>query len=99
MKEQDYNIRTMLKNLGIKDINSGASTGAKWIKCQGDITSSISPIDGKEIAKVQNASIEEYESVVQKAQEAFNIWRKMPAPARGEIVRQIGLASWYACNS
>jgi aldehyde dehydrogenase (NAD+) len=62
------------------------------MKCQGDITCSISPIDGKEIAKVQNASKEEYESVVQKAQEAFNIWRKMPAPARGEIVRQIGLA-------
>lgn len=92
MKEQDYNISIMLKNLGIKDINPGASTGANRIKCQGDITSSISPIDGKEIAKVQNASIEEYESVVQKAQEAFIIWRKMPAPARGEIVRQIGLA-------
>ena len=92
MKEQDYNISIMLKNLGIKDINPGASTGANRIKCQGDITSSISPIDGKEIAKVQNASKEEYESVVQKAQEAFIIWRKMPAPARGEIVRQIGLA-------
>ena len=92
MKEQDYNIRTMLKNLGIKDINPGVSTGANWMKCHGDITSSISPIDGKEIAKVQNASKEEYESVVQKAQEAFIIWRKMPAPARGEIVRQIGLA-------
>ena len=92
MKEQDYNISIMLKNLGIKDINPGASTGANRIKCQGDITSSISPIDGKEIAKVQNASKAEYESVVQKAQEAFIIWRKMPAPARGEIVRQIGLA-------
>ena len=67
MKEQDYNISIMLKNLGINDINPGASTGANWMKCQGDITSSISPIDGKEIAKVQNASIEEYESVVQKA--------------------------------
>jgi len=88
----EVNTKQMLKNLGIKEINSGASTGANWIKCQGNITSSISPIDGKEIAKVQNASIEEYESVVQKAQETFNIWRKMPAPARGEIVRQIGLA-------
>ncbi len=88
----EINTKQMLKNLGIKDINQGVSTGANWMKCQGDITCSISPIDGKEIAKVQNASKEEYESVVQKAQEAFNIWRKMPAPARGEIVRQIGLA-------
>jgi len=88
----EINTKQMLKNLGIKEINSGASTGANWMKCKGDITSSISPIDGKEIAKVQNASNEEYESVVQKAQEAFIVWRKMPAPARGEIVRQIGLA-------
>ena len=88
----EVNTKQTLKNLGIREINSGASTGASWMKCKGNITSSISPIDGKEIAKVQNASIEEYESVVQKAQEAFNIWRKMPAPARGEIIRQIGLA-------
>ena len=88
----EVNTKQTLKNLGIREINSGASTGASWMKCKGNKTSSISPIDGKEIAKVQNASIEEYESVVQKAQEAFNIWRKMPAPARGEIIRQIGLA-------
>ncbi len=45
----EINTKQMLKNLGIKDINPGVSTGAKWMKCQGDITSSISPIDGKEI--------------------------------------------------
>lgn len=84
--------KEMLDKFGIKHENSGASTGTNWIECQGDIVSSVSPIDGKEIAKVQNASKNEYESVIGKAQEAFLIWRKMPAPARGEIVRQIGLA-------
>ncbi|MCH7657086.1 MAG: aldehyde dehydrogenase family protein [Bacteroidetes bacterium] len=98
MKEIDYNIREMLNNLGIKNINPGVSTGAQWMKSRGDVTSSISPIDGKEIAKIENASKEEYENVVKKAREAFKIWRKIPAPGRGEIVRQIGLALREAKN-
>jgi len=36
----EINTKQMLKNLGIKEINSGASTGANWMKCEGDITSS-----------------------------------------------------------
>ena len=82
----------MLEKLGIKDVNHGVSTGAEWIDTKGDITTSFSPIDGKEIAKVKNATIDDYEMVVERAQAAFKIWRKVPAPVRGEIVRQIGLA-------
>jgi|TARA_B100002003_G_C14120881_1_gene539101 aldehyde dehydrogenase (NAD+) len=85
-------IRVMLEKLGIKDVNHGVSTGAEWIDTKGDITTSFSPIDGKEIAKVKNATIDDYEMVVERAQAAFKIWRKVPAPVRGEIVRQIGLA-------
>ncbi len=82
----------ILQRLGIKEINSGATTGTQWMEVQGDITSSDSPIDGKEIAKVKNATLEDYEVIVNKAQEAFKLWREIPAPHRGEIVRQIGLA-------
>ncbi len=85
-------IGLILEKLGIKSENCGVSTGAKWIDTNGDITSSVSPIDGKEIAKVKNATLEDYEKVVKKAQEAFLVWRKVPAPVRGEIVRQIGCA-------
>ncbi len=81
----------VLKRLGIKEINSGVSTGTSWISGTGKITSSVSPIDGKEIAKVMNATVEEYETVMKKAGEAFLIWRKVPAPVRGEVVRKIGL--------
>lgn len=88
----DKNISEMIKKFDIKQVNPGASTGSKWLKCQGDIVNSVSPIDGEKIAAVQNASKEEYENVINKAQDAFLVWRKMPAPARGEIVRQIGLA-------
>ncbi len=85
-------IKSVLGRLGIEEINSGVTTGTNWLEGKGAVTSVHSPIDGKEIAKVKNASIEEYEEVMTNAQAAFKIWRKMPAPQRGEIVRQIGLA-------
>jgi aldehyde dehydrogenase (NAD+) len=87
-----YKIPEMLKRLGITVINSGATTGTKWLKTNGDITQSISPIDGEPIAKIRNASLKDYEKVMDTAQQAFKIWRKIPAPARGEVVRKIGLA-------
>jgi aldehyde dehydrogenase (NAD+) len=85
-------MESVLLRLGISIINDGASTGADWIKTQGEISTSISPIDGKVIAKIKNATIEDYEHIVTQAQEAFKIWKTTPAPHRGEIVRQIGEA-------
>ncbi|MDD4644364.1 MAG: aldehyde dehydrogenase family protein [Bacteroidales bacterium] len=82
----------VLKRLGIQEVNSGICTGTDWIKSNGAITESVSPIDGTIIAKVQNGSIDDYETVIRKAQAAFIVWRKTPAPLRGEVVRQIGEA-------
>lgn len=82
----------LLAELGLNELNLGVSTGTEWTDTKGAITSSFSPIDGKEIAKVKNATLDDYEKVVKKAQEAFKEWRLVPAPIRGEIVRQIGLA-------
>jgi aldehyde dehydrogenase (NAD+) len=81
-----------LKKLGIKDKNFGASTGTKWFetKDQGELKI-YSPTDGKYIASVYQSSPEDYEKIIQKGQESFVHWRKIPAPKRGEIVRQIGL--------
>ncbi|MCK4920599.1 MAG: aldehyde dehydrogenase family protein [Bacteroidales bacterium] len=92
MEKFETKTAEVLKRLGIKDINAGATTGTKWLNTKGDTSSSFSPIDGKEIAKVRNAKIEDYEFVMNEASRAFKIWRKIPAPHRGEIVRQIGLA-------
>ncbi|MCF8348497.1 MAG: aldehyde dehydrogenase family protein [Bacteroidales bacterium] len=85
-------MKTILEKLGIKEVNPGLSTGKDWIDTQGDITASYSPIDGAKLADVRNATLDDYEMVVKKAQEAFLYWRKVPAPVRGEIVRQIGCA-------
>ncbi len=78
-----------LKKLGIEGVNAGTSTGQKNLENK-DVISSYTPVDGKKIANVSVTSKEQYEEVVATAQEAFNVWREMPAPQRGEIVRQIG---------
>lgn len=81
-----------LKELGIKEINQGASTGLEWYGSEaGGEINVYSPVDGKFIAKVYQATEEDYEKVVDKAHEAFLYWRSVPAPQRGEVVRQIGL--------
>ncbi len=78
-----------LKNLAIDDNNIGTSTGITWLNTP-DTLDSFSPVDGKKIAAVQITNKEAYEQVILKAQEAFKIWRTVPAPKRGEIVRQMG---------
>jgi len=85
-------IMNFLKELGIKTKNYGASTGIEWNTTtdQGQLDI-VSPVDGKHIASVYLASEEDYERLVAKAVEAFKLWRMVPAPKRGEIVRQIGL--------
>ncbi len=81
-----------LQTLSIKPMNYGTSTGRKWIETtdQG-VLDVFSPVDGKKIASVYRASQADYEAMVHTAQEAFKTWRMVPAPKRGEIVRQIGL--------
>lgn len=87
-----YGINAALLKLGIKSENSGTSTGSQWIDSGMDYISSFSPADGELIGKVQITNKESYEAVVTKAQEAYITWSKMPAPQRGEIIRQIGNA-------
>lgn len=92
MTTKEFKIQELLERLGIKDINPGVTTGTEWFDTDGTLTSSVSPIDGQEIAKVKNATLDDYENIIAKAQSAFKVWREIPAPKRGEIVRQIGLA-------
>ena len=81
-----------LKTLKIEEKNKGVSTGNDWINSTGETIDSFSPVDGKKIASVTATDKESYEAVVKKAEEAFKTWRLVPAPKRGEIVRQIGEA-------
>jgi len=81
-----------LKLLRVNSNNKGVSTGSQWIDSKGETIDSFSPVDGNKIASVIATDKESYETVIKKSEEAFNTWRLMPAPKRGEIVRQIGEA-------
>lgn len=81
-----------LNILKIKEKNFGASTGIEWNDtCDQGELEVTSPVDGKKIASVYLASEADYNTLVTKSHEAFTTWRLVPAPKRGEIVRQIGL--------
>ncbi len=86
-----HNIQDALKQLGIDPVNSGACTGTKWFDTTGEILTSFSPADGKPIAAIRQATGSDYRKLVSGAGEAFAAWRLIPAPRRGEVVRQIGL--------
>jgi len=81
-----------IRNLEIKNMNPGTCTGTKWLMPEtGESCEVSSPTDGKRIASVMPATNKEYETVIRAARAAFSRWRLVPAPKRGEIVRQIGL--------
>lgn len=84
-----FGIETALKALGLKEINDGTSIGSKFFG-SGETISSYSPTDGKLIGKITTTTKEDYEKVMQAATEAFKSFRAIPAPKRGEIVRQFG---------
>jgi aldehyde dehydrogenase (NAD+) len=84
-----FDIQPILKELGVEAINPGTSTGQNHFGT-GELIESYSPVDGKLIGKVTTTTKEEYEQVVKAAEEAFKTFRMMPAPKRGEIVRQFG---------
>jgi aldehyde dehydrogenase (NAD+) len=79
----------VLERLGIEPMNSGAC-GREWITPGGSILVSVNPADGQEIARVRMASVEDYERVLAEAEEVFGRWRMLPAPKRGQIVREVG---------
>ncbi|MDM1070968.1 aldehyde dehydrogenase family protein [Empedobacter brevis] len=82
-------IENELNELGISSENFGTSTGDTWFG-KGEELSSYSPVDGKLIGKVKASTKEDYEDVIKKAEVAFKEWRMIPAPKRGEIIRQFG---------
>ncbi len=80
-----------LKELKLDGKNLGVCTGTQWLGSQNSgLFESYSPVDGRLIGTVHKASRADYEAMIQTAERAFPIWRQLPAPKRGEIVRQIG---------
>ncbi len=91
MTETEINrIAEVLEVLEIEPLNSGAC-GGEWLAAlSGGEIESLNPSDGSAIAKIQLAGPREFDQVVRQAVAAFHSWRMIPAPKRGEIVRDIG---------
>ena len=84
-------MKDILRDAGVDREMTGAFSGS-WIPCKKEAVNSVSPINGEVIGTVSAAGPEEVQAVVEKAVEAFSFWKMVPAPNRGEIVRQLGLA-------
>ena len=84
-------MKDILKNLNITTNHSGTSTGLNWISGDSNnSTVSFSPVNGEKIGVVNNTSKSDYDQVILSATKAFKLWRMIPAPKRGEVVRQFG---------
>jgi aldehyde dehydrogenase (NAD+) len=87
---QNITSAMVLKKLGLKKVNSSYSTGVVFGPLTGDKKEIYSPIDGNLLATVAFSNKKEYKKIIDTARKAFEKWREIPAPARGEVVRQIG---------
>ena len=82
-------IKNLLEKLNIKNNQKGCNTGGIWIG-EGEILSSFSPVNDLLLGTVQGASVQDYEHILDKAEHAFLSFRTVPAPKRGDLVRQLG---------
>lgn len=81
----------VLESLGLQATNSGTCTGSVWLDSPKGVELKVpSPVDGQPIAAVRTTDFDTFEKVLSISTEAARAWRLVPAPRRGEIVRQIG---------
>lgn len=82
----------ILKGLGLSAVNSGGSTGTHWWASgeHASLLESVNPSTGETIAKIHACSADDYEHIVRESTAAFQQWRLVPAPKRGEFVRLLG---------
>ena len=84
-------MQNLLSRLNISAVNHGTSTGLNsWASDNAEFIESFSPVDGKLIAKIAVTTLDDYQKVMETAKVAFQSWKNVPAPRRGEIVRQMG---------
>lgn len=85
-------MRDVLARLGLADVNPGAYAGASIVGGYSGRIESLNPTDDTVLGAVELATVEHYEAVVREATRAFAEWRMLPAPKRGELVRQMAEA-------
>ncbi len=82
----------IFRSLGLSKNMKGVNVGGEWFASSGDYLESRNPTTGEVLARVEQASAKDYARMMKVTTNAFKTWRTLPAPKRGEIVRQIGEA-------
>jgi aldehyde dehydrogenase (NAD+) len=87
-------MKALLQELGIRQTNPGACSGPDgWIEDpQGKPLISYNPTTGEPLASITMATSATYESLAERASQAFKSWREVPAPRRGQVIRDLGQA-------
>ena len=83
------NLDKLFNKYGLNKLSHGCSTGSKWFS-SGDTIQSYSPVDGKLIGEISSGSKKDFDHIIQVSKKAFKEFREIPAPKRGELVRQFG---------
>lgn len=83
------NAERILSELGLSRDNDGCFIGGKW-RASGAVITSTNPSTNEVIANVRQGTVQDYHDAVAAAKSAWSHWAATPAPARGEVVRQIG---------
>jgi aldehyde dehydrogenase (NAD+) len=82
----------IFRSLGLSKKMKGASIGGEWYASSGDYLDVFNPTTGELLARVEQADAKDYQAMMKATTKAFTTWREIPAPKRGEIVRQLGEA-------
>ncbi len=87
-------INTVLSKLNLQDVNPGACWGPDGWRSDphGKVLVSYNPTTGEPLARIVQATAQTYEEVMQHAVDSFRLWREMPAPKRGLVVRDLSTA-------
>lgn len=83
----------LLHRLKIQSLNPGGFSGSGWhSENHQSALTSFCPASGEKLADIATCNLDDYNHIMQRAEEAAQVWKKVPAPKRGEIIRQIGQA-------
>ena len=83
------NLDQLFNKYGLNELTHGCSTGSEWFS-SGDKIQSFSPVDGKLIGEISSGSKKDFDHIIKVSKNAFKEFREIPAPKRGELVRQFG---------
>ncbi|KAI9141387.1 Aldehyde/histidinol dehydrogenase [Paraphysoderma sedebokerense] len=87
-KQNAVLVKDVLQELDLSTDNPGVFDG-KWSEGSGEWKESVNPATNEVIARVKMGNASDYQRAMIEVDQAKLVWRKLPAPQRGEIVRQM----------